>query len=93
MMQLNASPTGAQQQTDYYNALSIYNNYLSSIKPVYAITSFYGTPDVVTTSGIYKILQFNTPGSYGITTTKDIKIYYVIVGGGGDLVDVRTLQH
>ena len=31
-IKLNASPTGAQEQTDYNNALSIYNNYLSSIR-------------------------------------------------------------
>ena len=83
---LNALPlaqqTGSQQQTDYNNALTIYNNYLNSVKPVYS-TQWGGSPAVVSSSGIYKILQFNTSQTFNIVTTAPKRINFVLVGGGG----------
>ena len=75
--------SGSQQQTDYNNALTIYNNYLSSINPVYS-TTYTGSPDIVSKSGYYKIFQFNSiHTTINIITTTSKRINYVIIGGGG----------
>ena len=83
---LNALPlaqrSGSQQQTDYNNSLTVYNNYLNSLNPQYS-TTWGGSPAKVSNSGIYQILQFNTSQTFTITTTAPKRIYYVLVGGGG----------
>ena len=73
---------GTQQQTNYNNALTIYNNYLNSVAPVYS-TIWDGSPASVTNSGIYQILQFNTTQNINFITTKDTKLNMILVVGGG----------